>query len=120
MKYVVKWEKRNFVEVTVSCEDNILTVSGKEAGLGNEEEVHIVVTVTALCINLGDNHPRAANKASAEAEGDFPVQNGKANFTLTATAMFQPACSPPMTVMFTDIVVTDETSGISRNVGDCP
>src|SRR5690349_11064038 len=83
--------------VTVSRSDNSLTVSGKEAGLGNESQVHVVVTATAACINPGDHHPKAANKESVSAEGDFPVQNGKADFTLTVTATFQPDCSPPMT-----------------------
>jgi hypothetical protein len=110
----------HFVETTVSCEDNTVTVSGKEAGLGNEDQVHIVVSATAECINPGDHHPKAANKTSVSAAGDFPVQNGKANFTLTATATFQPDCSPPMTVVFSDITITDTTSGISRFVGDCP
>ena len=104
----------------MSCEGDTVTASGKEAGLGNEPQIHVVLTATALCINPGDKHPRAANKESAEAEGDFPVQNGKATFTLTATATFQPDCSPPMTVEFTDIAVTDETSGISRDIGECP
>jgi hypothetical protein len=55
------------------------------------------------------------NKESVSAEGDFPVQNGKAEFSLTLTATFQPECSPPMTVAFTNVTVTDETNGISRS-----
>ena len=55
------------------------------------------------------------NKASVSAEGDFPVQNGKANFTLSVTATFQPECSPPMTVAFTDVTVTDETNGLTKS-----
>ncbi len=94
---------------------NTLTVSGKEAGLGNEDQVHIVLSATAECINPGSKHPRAANKSSVSAEGDFPVQNGKANFTLTVTATFQPDCSPPMTVRFTNVTVTDTTNGISKS-----
>jgi hypothetical protein len=42
-----------------------------------------------------------------------PVQNGKAYFELTGTATFQPECSPPMTVAFSNITVTDTTNGIS-------
>jgi hypothetical protein len=34
------------------------------------------------------------------------VQNGKANFSVPATAMFQPDCSPPMTVVFQNVTVT--------------
>jgi hypothetical protein len=55
------------------------------------------VTATAECINPGQKHPKAANKESVSAEGDFPVQNDKALFSLTLTASFQPECSPPMT-----------------------
>src|SRR4029453_11300433 len=72
--------------ITVTRDGNSLTVSGKEAGLGNEDQVHIVVSATAQCINPGDHHPKAANKQSVSAEGTFPVQNGKANFDLTVPA----------------------------------
>jgi hypothetical protein len=101
--------------ISVTRDGNSLTVSGKEAGLGNEDQVNIVVTATAACINPGQRHPKAANKESVSAEGDFPVQNGKANFTLTLTATFQPDCTPPMTVIFTDVTVTDTTNGISQS-----
>jgi hypothetical protein len=99
----------------VSRSGNTLTVSGKEAGLGDLAQVHIVVSATALCINNGGNHPRAVNKASLSAGDDFPVQNGKADFSLSLTATFQPECSPPMTVQFTDVKVTDTTNGISQS-----
>jgi hypothetical protein len=99
----------------VSREGNSLTVSGKEAGLGDEDQVHIVVTATAACVNPGQNRPKAANKQSVSAEGNFPVQNGKAEFSLTVTATFQPDCTPPMTVVFSDVTVTDTTSGISKS-----
>ena len=58
--------------------------------------------------------PKATNKTSVSAAGDFPVQNGKADFTLSATA-FQPECSPPMTVVFTDVNVTDTTNGLAHS-----
>lgn len=99
--------------ISKSTSGNTLTVSGKEAGLGDEAQIHVVVTATASCINPGSNHPKAANKTSVTAEGTFPVQNGKADFTLTATATFQPDCSPPMTVVWSNILITDTTNGIS-------
>ena len=77
--------------------------------------MHIVVEATALCIDPGSKHPKAANKADVSAAGDFPVQNGKAEFELSLTATFQPDCSPPMTVVFTDVTVTDTTNGISQS-----
>ncbi len=43
------------------------------------------------------------------------MQNGKAEFSLTLTATFPPECSPPMTVAFTDVTVTDTTNGISQS-----
>jgi hypothetical protein len=101
--------------VTATRSDDTLTVSGKQAGLGDESQVHIVLTATALCINGGGNHPKAVNKASLSSAGDFPVQNGKANFSLSVTAVFQPPCSPPMTVAFTDVKVTDTTNGVSKS-----
>jgi hypothetical protein len=70
------------------------------------------LSVTDGKVSAG-HHPRAANKESVSAEDDFPVQNGKANFELMVTATFQPECSPPMTVQFTNITVTDTTNGIS-------
>ena len=108
----------HFVSNTVSATraGNTLTVSGKEAGLGDESQVHIVVSATAQCINPGSNHPKAANKQSVSASVDFPVQNGKAEFSVSLTATFQPDCSPPMTVVFTDVTVADTTNGLSKNL----
>jgi hypothetical protein len=102
--------------VTATVSGNTLTVSGKEAGLGDEAQVHIVVSGTAACVNPGNNHPQAANKVSVSTAADFPVQNGKTYFSLSLTAVFQPSCSPPMTVEWSDIVVTDETSGITTTL----
>ena len=102
--------------ITATRTDNSLTVAGKEAGLGDELQVNIQVTATALCINGGGNHPKAVNKESVSAEGQFPVQNGKANFSLTLTATFQPPCNPPMTVAFTEVTVTDLTNGITTKL----
>jgi hypothetical protein len=108
----------HFVSNTVTAErtGDSLTVSGKEAGLGDEAQVHIEVSATALCINPGGNHPKAVNKESVSVGDNFPVQNGKAEFSLTLTATFTPNCSPPMTVAFTDVTVTDTTNDISKTL----
>jgi hypothetical protein len=102
--------------VTATRTDNSLTVTGKEAGLGDEEQVNIVVSATAECINNGEKHPKAANKESLSTGESVPVQNGKANFSLTVTATLKPSCSPPMTLVFTDVTVTDTTNNISANL----
>jgi hypothetical protein len=101
----------HFTACSQSSSGTTLTVDGKEAGLGNETQVHIEVTATALCINTGGHHPKAENKESVSAAGDFPVQNGKALFSLEVTATFQPECAPPMTVEFTDITACDTVHG---------
>jgi hypothetical protein len=106
----------HFVTADATRTDNTLSVNFKEAGLGNEPQVHVVLSATALCINNGGKHPKAVNKASVSAAGDFPVQNGKAEGTLSVTATFQPDCSPPMTVQFTDVKLVDETSGATANI----
>jgi len=94
-------------KISVKSSGSSLTVSGKEAGLGNETQVHIVVTADAQCVNRGGNHPKAGNKESFAADGEFPVQNGKATFSLTLNAAFQPDCSPPMTVVWSNVHVED-------------
>jgi hypothetical protein len=70
-------------DVTVSISGDTVTASGKEAGLGDEAQVHIVLSADAACINPGSNKPKAANKQHFASEGDFPVQNGQANFSLS-------------------------------------
>ncbi|TCJ30910.1 hypothetical protein [Nocardioides jejuensis] len=101
---------------SVSISGNTITVSGKEAGLGDETQVHIVLTATASCINPGSHHPKAANKAAITVAGDFPVQNGRAEFTLTGTASFQPNCTPPMTVVWSPITITDTEHDVSMTL----
>ncbi|MFI7410191.1 hypothetical protein ACIBU0_16155 [Streptomyces sp. NPDC049627] len=71
------------------------------------------MTATAQCINPGDHGPKASNKQSVAGGGQFGVENGKVDFTVTLTATFQPSCSPPMTVQYTNVVVADTTNNIS-------
>jgi hypothetical protein len=96
----------------VSVSGNCVTVAAKEAGLGDEAQINVELTATALCINSGGNHPRAVNKADVATAADVPVQNGQSNYTLTGCATFQPECSPPMTVSLTDILITDTTNDL--------
>ena len=63
---------------------------GEEAGLGDEAQIHVVLKEARHCAWMtAAITPRPSNKASVSAEGDFPVQNGKANFTLSVTATFR-------------------------------
>jgi hypothetical protein len=98
---------------TISISGNQLSVSGKVAGLGNVDQIDVRVTADVVCVNPATNKPKAANKQSVGAEGQFPVQNGKADFSLTATATFQPSCSPPMTLEWSNVVITVTATGVS-------
>src|SRR4030095_9493217 len=106
----------HFVTADATRSDNTLTVTFKEAGLGNEPQVHVVLSADALSINNGGKHPKAVNKESVQAAGDFPVQNGKAEGTLSVTATFQPECSPAVTRSLTNVTLVDETSGATANI----
>jgi hypothetical protein len=91
---------------TATRSDDTLTVSGKVAGLGNVDTIFVEVSGTVSCINPGAKHPKAANKEAFDASGDFPVQNGKALFSFTIDgSQIDPNCSPPMTLVFSDVVV---------------
>jgi hypothetical protein len=74
--------------------------------------VYIEISADAASIKPGTRRPKAANKESGSAEGDFPVQNGKAEFALTLTVTFQPDCTPPMTVVFTNVRVCDTSHDV--------
>jgi hypothetical protein len=91
---------------TKTISGSTATVSGKVAGLGSETQIHVEATAEVACLNPGQQFPNASNKQSVGVGGDFPVQNGKANFTLTLTAVFQPKCEPPMTLVFGPITIT--------------
>jgi hypothetical protein len=103
-------------QLTATRTGDTLTVSGKEAGLGSEESVHVVVEAKAACLNPGENFPQAANKESFSAAGDFPVTNGKAYFEVTVVFTFQPKCVPPMRLVIGDVTVTDTSNGISTTI----
>jgi hypothetical protein len=98
---------------TITTSGNTTTASGKVAGLGNVEQIEVTVSGDAACINPGSKKPQAANKESFSATGTFPVQNGKAEFSLTLTATFKPDCTPPMTVEWSNIQITVTAPGVS-------
>lgn len=91
---------------TATRDGDALTVSGKVAGLGDETQINVAVTADVACVNPGNNLPKAENKGSTIAEGTFPVQNGKALFSVTGTGTTNPDCSPPMTLRYSNVVVT--------------
>ena len=99
---------------TLTIDGNSIIVEGKVAGLGNIPQIHVDVTADAQCVNPGTKKPKASNKQSIGAGEDVPVQNGKANFSVTATATFQPDCTPPMSLEFSNItvIITDDDGNV--------
>ena len=91
---------------SLTSSGNTATASGKVAGLGNVEVITVEVSGDAACINPGSKHPRAANKESFDSSEDVPVQNGKAIFDVDLIATFQPDCTPPMSVQWSNLSVT--------------
>ena len=91
---------------TITRSGDALTVTGKVAGLGDETQINVAVTADVACVNPGNNEPKAENKGDTIAEGTFPVQNGKALFRVTGTGETSPDCSPPMTLRYSNVVVT--------------
>jgi hypothetical protein len=91
---------------TITRSGDALTVTGKVAGLGDETQINVSVTADVACVNPGNNEPKAENKGATIAEGTFPVQNGKANFSVTGTGTTDPDCSPPMVLRYSNVVLT--------------
>ena len=79
---------------TITRADDTITVSGKVAGLGDETQINVAVTADVACVNPGNNEPKAENKGATIAEGTFPVQNGKANFSVSGTGTTSPGPVP--------------------------
>jgi hypothetical protein len=90
-------------KLTVS--GNTATASGKVAGLGQVEVITVTVSGDAACVNPGSKKPSADNKDEFSATADVPVQNGKANFSVLLTATFQPSCTGPMTIEWSNLSI---------------
>jgi len=90
----------------VAVNGDSLVASGKVAGLGNVPQIDVTLSADAACVNRGGNKPSAENKQSFNAAGSFPVQNGKALFALDLEAVFQPSCTPPMRVEWSNVSLT--------------
>lgn len=97
----------------VGATPNSITVASKEAGLGDELQIVAELHVFGQCVNPGGNDPEADNKDEFVTTATIPVQNGKTNYAMTVTADFQPPCSPPMSVVFSDLKVVDVTNGLT-------
>jgi hypothetical protein len=101
----------------VTASGATVTVSAKEAGLGDEAQIVAVLSGVAACVNPGGNKPQAVNKTAFASSFTEPAQNGHADYTLTVTAPpTVPACQPPMTEVIVSATLTDQTNGISEQL----
>lgn len=103
-----------------------------ERGLGNENiDYTLTADATAVyaCINGGDNHPKAANKETVNAEvsaaGSFEPKNGRVTASLSAGPPSAGDFSCPngqrlvlASVSYTDVELTDTTNGVSASLAD--
>jgi hypothetical protein len=103
----------HFVSCRVSVEGTEVCVEGKEAGLGNLDQINLSLSVVAHCQNRGGNDPEAQNKTTFGTTATAPVQNGKANYDICLTTSFTPSCDPPMTVQVDSVTLVDTTNTIA-------
>ena len=131
-------------DASIDTQTGNVTVTWKEAGLGDTVTVHYVAVAVAgarfQCVNKGGNCPAASNKqdviANVSASGDFNSgKNGAINGSLT----FEPPAGTlrcpggqvlkRVSVAFSGIALTDDTfhvtaaalpSALSMSGPECP
>jgi len=124
----------HFIRVSASGPNNAgqLTVSFKEAGLGDNQLISYVASAdgsaTYACINGGERHPQAQNKESftgpVEASGTF--SSGK-NGTISQSLTLNPpgpgdfTCPPGQRrvladVSYTNVAITDTTNNVTESI----
>jgi hypothetical protein len=116
-------------------DDGSLTVSWKEAGLGNNQNIDYLLTATGVatyaCQNNGGNFPKDPKKydqtSNLSGAGTFNSgQNGQITASLTVGP--PPPVSPSnckgnqrevlLAVSYSGITVTDTTNGVSTSAAD--
>jgi hypothetical protein len=97
---------------SVARSGNSLVADFKISGLGlTVTQVDVALQADAQCVNPGSKKPQASNKGTFSADGTFTVENGTAEGALTLTPTFQPDCTPPMTVQFSNVVLIATVDG---------
>lgn len=125
-------QNEHFIRVSAELTGTNLTVSFKEAGLGNNQNIDYLLTadstVTYVCVNRGGANPSASNKTTitgpVSATGTF--SSGK-NGQVTASLTLQPpgpgdfSCPPGQSlaiaqVSYFNVVLTDTTNNVTEPV----
>jgi hypothetical protein len=98
----------HFVTASGSIQGNSVQVGFTEGGLGNQGSVHEELAIQVACENGGGND---ASTQTVVAAADFPVLDGQAEGSLTATA---PPCPAGQTLeVYHDYSVTDTTNNVT-------
>ena len=98
---------------TASRTGDVLTVSFKVAGLGNAD-VTATLAADAQCWNRGGNAPRAENKGAVLATAVLHPENGQVTASLSGSAQTDPACNPPMSLVYANVTLT--VDGVSTTL----
>jgi hypothetical protein len=107
-----------------------LVVSFDEAGVGTSSITYSLTsdaTATYACINGGNNHPKAANKATLSDDvsggGTFEPKQGRATGSVSAGPLSAGSFSCPSgqrlvlaSVSYTSIVLTDTQNSVSTTI----
>jgi hypothetical protein len=121
----------HFITATAARTGDNVTVTFKEAGLGNTQTVTVQAsaqtTASYACFNNGGKNPSAENKRSVQslvsASGNFTAdKNGSISGTLTLTPP-DPNFSCPggqtlvrLSLTYTNVTITDQTSNASKSI----
>ncbi|HEX6360843.1 hypothetical protein [Actinophytocola sp.] len=122
----------HFLRASASLSGTELTVSFKEAGLGNNAQIDYVAsadaTATYVCVNRGGSNPSAANKTTVTAPvsetGTFT--SGK-NGSITASLTISPPGPGSFTcpsgqsrqlasASYTNVAITDTTNNVTEPI----
>jgi len=118
------------VTATIDPGTGNLTVSWKEAGLGNNQNINYLATADAtatyVCVNNGGQCPDAANKTTVQGPVSAPgTFNSGKNGTISASLTIEPPaatafCPGGQTevladVSYTNIQITDLTNNVTAN-----
>jgi hypothetical protein len=122
----------HFVRASADLSGTNLTVSFKEAGLGDNQLITYVAsadsTATYVCVNRGGANPSAQNKTTVSgpvsATGTFSSgKNGQvtASLTLNPPSAGSFSCPPGQRidiaeVSYTNVVITDTTNNVMESI----
>jgi hypothetical protein len=123
----------HFFKATASINDSgALVVTFDEAGVGQNQVNYTLsanASATYACINGGDNHPKAANKATfngpvSSPSIGFQPENGRVKGSISVGPLGSGSFSCPSgqrlvlaSVSYSNITLTDTTNNVTASIG---